>query len=328
MKDFSPGSPVFIVGCPRSGTSLLRDLLQSHPNLAFPDESRFIPAYYLAYGDPRSDEEARRLGRTLLRFPWVQRLLPELSPTDFEGCRSYREIVDRLFRTWAEKEGKRRWGDKTPLYLLKMPIILEIFPDARFLHIIRDGRDVTLSFLRAPFGPSNVYRSARYWSGLVRCGRSSGSSLPVGTYHEIMYETLVTRPEETLCEICQFIDEPFDPVVLQPSRRTMDGTGRTPKPVSWNRVRPNIAKWKTEMKPDDIALFESVAGDLLEELGYEIQHQGREKQIPKARRLWWEAQDWLIRSLNLVRSSNHLQNYLLLRWARIRARMPVIRSGS
>jgi len=136
------GSPIFIVGCARSGTTLLRDLLRAHPRLTFPIESHFIPAFGKAYGDPRSAREAIRLARRILNFGWVRPWGLPLAPEDFADCRSYRQVVCRLFEAWARQENKPRWGDKTPRYVLWIPELVALFPGAKIIHIYRDGRDV------------------------------------------------------------------------------------------------------------------------------------------------------------------------------------------
>src|ERR1041384_5885979 len=112
----SSDSPIFIVGCPRSATSLLRDLLRSHPRLTFPEESHFIPALYRAYGDPKNEREARALAR---RGPparglgggavrgWRWPLAPWVSA----GDRSFARMVSRVYEGWAERQRKPRWGD-------------------------------------------------------------------------------------------------------------------------------------------------------------------------------------------------------------------------
>src|SRR5262249_20192115 len=150
-------SPIFIVGCPRSGTALLRDLLRSHPRLSFPGESHFIPALYRGYGDPNNEREACALASRILESAWVKAWGLALEPSAFAGERSYAKIVSRIFEAWAEKERKPRWGDKTPRYVVEIPLLMKLFPDAKILHIIRDGRDVALSWISAGFGPRNVF---------------------------------------------------------------------------------------------------------------------------------------------------------------------------
>ncbi len=311
---------IFVVGCPRSGTSLLRDLLRSHPRLTFLPETRFIPSFYRAYGDPTSDADARRLARAILQMPWVRRWNPDLEPDDFVGYRSYRDVVEHFFHEWARQEGKPRWGDKTPAYVAEIPTLAGLFPEARFLHLIRDGRDVALSMIRAPFGPANFYRAAIVWKSSIEAGRRGAETLPSGMYKEVFYESLLAQPETSLRAICGFLDEPFDDAMLRPNRLRRDGTGVSPPDASSDSiVTGNILKWKRLARPEDVGVFETVAADLLEELGYETTGTGRS--LPATRRLSWEIQDRVKRSLDLVRARHRLRDYLLLRRSRVRARL-------
>ncbi|HLF56974.1 MAG TPA: sulfotransferase, partial [Thermoanaerobaculia bacterium] len=132
---------------------MLRNLLRSHPDLFLPSESHFIPPFCRAWGDPGDDREARRLGRRILRLHWVRWWGVELGAREFDGCRSFAEVVDRIYGELARREGARRWGDKTPGYALHIATLAEIFPAAQFVHIVRDGRDVALSLVRTGFGP-------------------------------------------------------------------------------------------------------------------------------------------------------------------------------
>ena len=211
-------SPIFIVGCPRSGTGLLRDLLRSHPHITFPSESHFIPKLFKAYGDPRDEREARRLANTILKMSWVRVWGLSLDPSFFAGCRSYSEILSRLYEEWMRREGKIRWGDKTPQYVTEMPTLLEIYPSCKIIHIYRDGRDVALSWLRLGFGPENIFTAARRWKYFVNMGRRAGATLPPETYLEISYETLLSHPEATMRRTCAFLNEPFCRDVLTPKR--------------------------------------------------------------------------------------------------------------
>ena len=106
--------PIFIVGSPRSGTALLRDLLRAHPRITFPGESHFIPLFYRAYGDPRTAADAQALGGRILKLRWVKRWGLDLDPDSFRDCRTFRSVIATLYEAWTAKEGKERWGDKTP----------------------------------------------------------------------------------------------------------------------------------------------------------------------------------------------------------------------
>ena len=181
MSDI-PLAPVFIVGCPRSGTTLLRNLLSSHPHLAFRGESHFIPSFLGRHGDPPDERAARKLATEILNLRWVRDWGLELVPGDFAAERSFSAIVARLYAEVVRVEGKRRWGDKTPQYVLEIPLLFRLFPDARVLHIIRDGRDVALSWLAVNFGPENVYTSALEWRKYVEAGRGAAREFPGGRH--------------------------------------------------------------------------------------------------------------------------------------------------
>jgi hypothetical protein len=278
-------SPIFIVGCPRSGTALLRDLLRSHPNLTFPGESHFIPPFYKAYGDPSNEWEARQLAARVLRLHGIKPWEVNLSPQEFADCRSFRQFVCRLFGAWAAKEGKPRWGDKTPPYLTEMPTLLRLFPEAKIIHIFRDGRDVALSWVRSRYEPSNLYTAAALWQSRVRTGMRFGASLPKTTYLEVRYETLLSDLAGTMREVCEFLGEPFSDAVLRINRLRQSRPHPDPR-FAEEVVRTNVEKWKTQMSPSDRVLFESVAGDLLRELGYPVE--AKTRRISSIKRLFWK----------------------------------------
>ena len=267
--------PIFIVGCPRSGTTLLRDLLRSHPGITIAPESHFIPRFYLSYGDPSSDQEAWRIARSILKTRRVGLWQIVAQPTDFIGCRSFSEVTTRLFELWAREKGKPRWGDKTPHYVRHIPLLIQLFPDAQVIHVVRDGRDVALSWLRTRFEPRNLYKAARLWKEMATKGRRDGATLPADSYLEVRYETLLADPEATMRGVCQFLNEPWEPAVLTPSRfDVMFGKKsrvRTDAALHRDIVRDNAGKWRAAMSLRQRALFESVAGDLLGELDYPLE---------------------------------------------------------
>lgn len=297
-------APIFIVGCPRSGTTLLRNLLRSHPRLSFPPESHFIPQIYEAYGDPANEREARRLTEVLLQLRWVRRWNCDFDENALIACRSYAAMIDELFQTWARKEGKPRWGDKTPKNVLHMHTLATIFPQARFIHVYRDGRDVARSIISSPIGPENWFTAALHWQALVKAGRQAGAALPQGAYTEVRYETLLNDLEATLRQVCEFLEEPFDPAILTQNvlpieKRVHRVAAFRPYTRGYNGqsmiVRDNANKWKTDVTLKQRIVFESVAGDLLRELGYETE--GHRKQIPAYARWGWKAHSWMMENL-------------------------------
>jgi Sulfotransferase family len=286
-----PPMPV-IVGAPRSGTTLLRFMLDAHPLLAIPPETGFLmqSQYIQGEGDVARDA----LFGLITGFP-------EAGPTwdDFglskEELRLELELVEpfgvahgirAFYRLYARQQNKPRYGDKTPLYCEHIDAIRASLPEARFIHIIRDGRDTALSLRPLWFAPGKDITSlANQWQRLVRKARSTAGE----DYLEIRYERLLTDTERVLREICSFIELPFDSAMLRyyegaPERlkqhvTRVDAAGevvvtheqrvRQDKLLMEPPQRERIFRWKEEMTRAEQAEFEAAAGDLLQELGYE-----------------------------------------------------------
>ena len=317
MADF----PIFVVGCPRSGTKLIRDLLRSHSNITFPPESHFIPRLYKLYGNPRNESEAVKIAAAILDIHWVRRFGLSLDPSSFSGCCSYGEIVSAIFGEWARLDGKPRWGDKTPQYLTDIPALVEIFPDCRIIHIYRDGRDLALSLMKQWFGPGNVYSAARSWRNMIEKARRDGRAAGPERYLELRYETLLEWPRESMEKVCKFIGEPFSEAVLTPNfvERDLNPSKHGGYGTKTEILKGNHGKWRKEMPEADRAVFESVAGNLLRELGYETEGCGRS--IAAHEKLFWTVQDYsnfIWKRRNRIRVKGWLAGELFLRWASAR----------
>jgi hypothetical protein len=321
-------APIFIVGSGRSGTSLLRDMLCAHPDIAIPGESNFMPTFYGAYGDPAGPDEARRLAARILNLHWVKKWNLPLTPDDFAADRSFAAVVPRLYRCHATREGKARWGDKTPAYVSHIPLLAELFPGARFLHIVRDGRDVAMSFVRHYAGPRNVHTAAEHWLRSVEEGRRAGEVLGPAAYLEIRYESLVSDPETVLRGVCAFLDAQYHEAMANPPRRPSRNApgvfaSRTHHRVSSTRVvAENQGKWKDGLTRRQRVIFESVAQTGLRALGYEVE--GDVRRISFAERLVWKGHQVLftaLGSLNTVQKSLWVPSHLMMRWASLRARL-------
>jgi Sulfotransferase family len=267
----------FFVGAGRSGTTLVRAIFDAHPDMAVPDESNFVPvlgrmrARYEGsdgFAAPLLLEdllEQRRFRRWRLSRDEVQMAFDDAPPSN------YAEAVRMLFALYARRHGKTRYGDKTPSYVLDIPLLAELFPESRFVHVIRDGRDVALSLLDVDFGPRSVGAGAQLWKAHVTAGRDSGRRLNAGRYREVRYEDLLDDPQTAVQSICTFIDLPFEPEMLRYFERADNITS----PSAWSRrhiVLPptkGLRDWRRQMPKKEVALFEGLAGDLLTELGYE-----------------------------------------------------------
>jgi hypothetical protein len=286
-----PPAP-FIVGATRSGTTLLRLMLDAHPDMAIPSETHFIPdlikTYRLESASPERLCEVvtshRRWGdfhldatALLERF----RAIDAINPGD---------ATRAFFQLYAEREGKSRWGDKTPGYVREMHRIQSVLPEARFIHLIRDGRDVALSVLGMNWGPSTVPEAAFRWKKRILRAREQAPR--IGHYVEIRYEDLVRDTEATLRRVCEFTDLPYDEAMLRYHERAEErlrekdrdldrGPEKEPQPAEARMEShalatepPNperIERWRTEMSREDRAVYEELAGELLADLGYEVE---------------------------------------------------------
>ncbi|MGB3097759.1 MAG: sulfotransferase [Solirubrobacterales bacterium] len=287
------GPPVpFIVGVTRSGTTLLRLMLDAHPELAIPPETHFVPqlikttkkggvsceeAHGVVTGHRQWGDFNLDSGELLRRYCALDRIDPE-------------STVRTFFELYAEREGKPRWGDKTPNYVKRMRQIQRTIPEARFIHMIRDGRDAALSrFKRLLKEPPPMDTVAERWVKKIERARADGEHLD--HYLEVQYENLVRDTESELIRVSEFLELPWDPAILRYYERAEERLaemvrdlpgeeGKPTRPADHRREahlltsKPpdpsRLARWKEDMDPKQNEIFESVAGDLLAELDYEV----------------------------------------------------------
>ena len=291
---------IFVVGMPRSGTTLLRLMLDAHPELAIPAETHFLPDLVelwerLEAGDAPPAERARSAFELITCHPrWLE------LDIDADALRAHLEacapmgLADALRATglvYAASRQKPRWGDKTPGYVVKMPLLQQAVPEARFVHVIRDGRDVALSLRPLSWGPGELDEIARRWSRRIKIARRDAERLAPGSYTEVRYEDLVTRTERVLRELCDFLELPFAPSMLEhhrdaaermaPALRDLNAGAARTISAAERRLQHSAAvtatrtdrvgRWRREMPPSDRREFESIAGPTLAELGYELE---------------------------------------------------------
>lgn len=271
--------PIFIVGCGRSGTTLLRLMLNRHPRIAVPGETWFFPRIHALrdrVGSLPSGSWRDVVEREICGAGTFDELEVSREEVSRELARLERDewpaVVAAANRAFARTEGKARWGDKTPGYVRHLPLVRELYPDAVVLHMIRDGRDVALSFRGKPFGPRDTVSAARWWSDDVERGRTDGPRLFGDRYLEVKYEELVHAPEEVLRRVCRVTGEAFEPAMMRP----WEGAGEYLRGDHWwhDRAREPIdtsraGRWKSEMSEREVRVFELESGALLEALGYE-----------------------------------------------------------
>jgi hypothetical protein len=268
------GPPLLILGVRRSGTTLLRVMLDRHSELAVPDESYFVPQLadrHLRRVDPDAFVDDLRRLNTLAEWDVpLKRVRARLSPAMPIGA-----AIATVYAVYAEEQGKRRWGDKTPMYMQNLRLLEKLFPDALFVHLIRDGRDAALSFLELPAGlvtetwmhPRTPAEFACQWRTEVAAARRLGQRIG-SRYLEVRYEELVGDVEGVLRRICDFAWLGYEPAMADYAGN-VDVSAKPHQQRLREPPTKGVRDWHQQMSPADVAAFEHVAGDLLRKLGYE-----------------------------------------------------------
>jgi hypothetical protein len=286
-----PPFPV-IVGCPRSGTSLLAVMLDSHPEVAVPPETSFLGPVACLYGPSASVRlsffdavTTDRIGLSNwsdfgLDRDALWRRLETIEPfTVSAGLRAF-------YAMYAESEAKPRCGEKTPGYVFLMPELAALLPETHFIHVIRDPGDTALSWRKTWFAPSQDLRVlGEEWKKHIEAGRRA--STLVRRYIEVRFEDLVLRSEQTLKRVCEFIALPWDAKMLDYRARgaarlerlkgRQHARGQMIEREQRTSIHANLTRdpdadrldvWRREMSVDDRRALEDAAGPLVRELGY------------------------------------------------------------
>lgn len=315
---------VFIVGMPRSGTKLLRDLLNRHPRVAIPEaETEFLPwlcAWVAANGEPVGRDRFDRLWKRVKFQQYFHFRAESGHPIDpgswHAACRSYDAagLFEALVRVDTGTTGANViWGDKSPSYVNHLALIGRLYPGARVVHIIRDVRDQCAS-MRLAWG-KHVLRAAQDWVDGVASARADGAALGA-RYLEVRYEDLLDDVEAILRRICHHLDLNFESQMLV-LRRAPENLGRTQG--SLHVVRGNRGRFREVLSPGEISEVERIAAPGLAALGYAVD--GPE---PKARRLTGVhlALYRVYDAVNLLRFERRQRGWLgaaLFHWRRYRA---------
>jgi Sulfotransferase family len=268
----------FVVGAARSGTTLVRALLDSHPEVAIPPESHFIPDMLLRQrryeqrtafnvdaflSDVTEHERFRQWG---LSNQAVERRIRSDPPRHLSAA------IRRLYELYAANQRKQRYGDKTPAYVHHISLLVRAFPEGKVVHVIRDGRDVALSHLAHPHLVRPLPELALIWRRGVEHGRRQGKRLGPRRYREVRYEDLLDDPEGVTRAVCEFLSIEFVPDMLRYHERAPEIIRATGHPGAHGRIHlpptKGLRDWRTEMAPSDTAIFEELAGGALRAFGY------------------------------------------------------------
>jgi Sulfotransferase family len=257
-------------------------MLNCHPRVCVPYEAHIYNVFwrfrdrYEPLSDPArqrhlvEDVLAMRVFRDWADPPSADAVMDRVERPSFHG------IFEAVLGAWADGQGKPRWGEKTPQNGPFWPALNEGFPQAQFVHLVRDGRDCALSWVKARFGPKLIYPAAVRWASYIDDMDELRKTLGPERVHEIKYADLIGDTEATLRSLCGFLGEDFDPAMLEfhSSADNYMTDRRNRANLKQPVMKSNTGKWKTRMSLRDQRLFEAVAGRQLERYGYPLIHPG------------------------------------------------------
>ena len=273
--------PIFIVGCERSGTTMLRLMLNEHSNIALPPQTKFSRKLYkrrLLFGD---------LGKAKNRDKIIQWMMQKKTNTklidlklDFKileeiwrKCRTLGEITGTVFHQYSVVRNKPRWGDKRPYYIRYIPQLIKLYPDARIIHIIRDGRDCVGSLKKMPWWRKNVMYSMLNWRYSIRMG-SIAAKVYKNQFIEVRYENIIRQPENELRKICNFLNEPFEPEMITFHLSAEKNIPEYKKEWHYKTYKPLseefIGKGKEQLSENELKTLEWSAGRELSLWNYSV----------------------------------------------------------
>jgi len=316
LENVSRKAPFFIVGCPRSGTTLLQVLLDSHPDITIPPESHIFERFsqfFSDYGDLDQHSNLQRFVRDILHDVAIKDWNLGISVFQFceqiERC-TVRDVIGLLFKLYAKNEGKSRWGDKTPQHALFLREIKEVFPEAKIIHLIRDGRDVAESLQRVYIGPKSAYRIAHRWRKYILAFEKFKKEFSPDEFMEVRYEDLVRTPMDTLRKIQEFLslDRFFANPQLPSTERKKYYIKQSALHTSLkNSISANkIGIFKRKLSNREVEIFESIAGDLLELAGYQLVTDGKTR-LRLAEKVHFFTEDYVYRYLRKIFHLNGLR---------------------
>ena len=267
---------------------MLLDHLSNHSCIyGFQVETKSLP-YFIThereYGDLESEENLRRLWRDMKEsISERTNLVSEALPLPSDGIRSAAGCFDHIMRHLAASQGKRIWCEKTPMHVHHMNLLASAFPEARFIHIIRDGRDCAASFHRR--WRFNPIRTISRWKKAVRAGTRDGQLL--GARHmEVRYEAVTEAPDAAFRDLLEFLNLPFEPAVLRSARSRPDAAASQE-----GEVKRNVRRAENYFDPAVVGKLEAVAGRLLTDLGYACRDESGDRDPPAWQMRWWQFTD-------------------------------------
>jgi hypothetical protein len=317
--------PVFIVGCPRSGSTMLGAMLGGHPEAICPPEAQFIidcmPASNLSAGVDANAvlDDIKRHWRFGV-WPFSLEARPETATM------SYRTLIEWLVEQYAmahERPAPKVWIDQS-IFVRHIWKLLEVFPEARFIHLVRDGRGVAASIIPLGWGPMGVLSAARHWIEHLAHGLAAEAALGADRIIRVHYEDILAEPEAAMKRLSGFLNIEFCPAMLVPAGLALPAHTRHQHTLIGAPLdSKRIDAWRHSLTKREIEIYEAVAGDLLPLLGYEVSS-GRARPPSRVETIELTLREWLIRFSNRVRSGPTSRRQAAIRMNNPRSRSSAV----
>ena len=239
---------IFVGGVARSGTTLMKNILDAHPNISCGHELKLVPLFCSV---PRT---------------WWKDMQHQLIPGGMtqEGMDETFAAATAIYILRCSKINKQRIAEKTPHNVTEFGVLHRYFPNAQFVHVLRDGRAVAASLLEQNWVDltnlqggkvwytQNTANAGRYWCHIIENANTQRETIPDSHYKVVRYEALVNHPEDTLRDLFAFLGEPWDPIVLQKN----------------NVHASSLDVWRQKLTQEQIDEFNKVAAPMMKRLGY------------------------------------------------------------
>jgi hypothetical protein len=313
-------SPIFIVGCQRSGSTMLGAMLGAHPKIVCLPEAQFIGDFLPA--DPKDPVDPTEL-LAAIESHWRFRIwdfdLAAVRPQPDEIAPCFAATICWLVRRYAAfigKPGARLWVEQQPGHIKRAWHLAQHFPDARFLHMVRDGRAVALSLMARDWGPNRILAAAKYWQERVAIGLAIEIEFGPKRARRVRYEAVLDQPCDQLRSLAAFVGVSFDPAMERPTGlRLSRFTFRDHELVGSALRGARANSWRQQLKWRDVEIFEHQTGDLLPLLGYDLACGAHPRPIGELEKLRLTLEDHVLRMVRGLRFARRRRRHLIERRA-------------
>jgi len=309
--------PVFMIGTQRSGSNLLRLMLNQLNEIASPHPPHILERMFPlidTYGDLNIDSRFESLVDDVCRLvelnpvEWSDVKLDRNAISSQSKSRTLMGVYESVYDLYAKSQGAKTWCCKSMANIKYAGEIEQHFVNPKYIYLYRDGRDVALSFQKAVVGEKHIYNIAKEWEQTQSLALAIKSRVDADRFYGVQYENLIQHPEETAKSLCDFLGTAYMPEILD-FHKTNEARNAAQSSQLWGNVtspiiKNNSKKYIHEMPEDEIMIFESVAGHILDQLGYARDYvkSGEEKQFSQAE----------IDEFNQINTRKKLENMLSL----------------